>query len=170
MTARIRLRMSGAIRSVDPLLEWQVVFGTDSRAIFLKGKRLVDVTGLEPAALCLQSRLGKTLNAFAGVAYTENQRNSRSPNVPKLYRSAATGVSLSRKGNEVSAPENVPKLYRISVKKPLRTPFQAVRVFDHTRSPLISSKPVWGQLPHSRPFAQYSLEPEFCLRQLKSNQ
>src|SRR5215469_12259858 len=87
MTARIRLRTSGAIRSVDPLLEWQVVFGTDSRSIFLKGKRLVDVAGLEPAAPCLQSRLGKTLNALVGAAYTENQRNSRSVIVPKLYRS-----------------------------------------------------------------------------------
>src|SRR5215469_3976772 len=86
MTARIRLRTSGAIRSVDPLLEWQVVFGTDSRSIFLKGKRLVDVAGLEPAAPCLQSRLGKILTAFAGVAYTENQRRSRFSNVPKLYR------------------------------------------------------------------------------------
>ena len=63
-----------------------MVFGTDSRAIFLKGKRLVDVAGLEPAAPCLQSRLGKTLNALAGVAYAENQRNSRSSIVPKLYR------------------------------------------------------------------------------------
>jgi hypothetical protein len=49
-------------------------------------KRLVDVAGLEPAAPCLQSRLGKTLKCFDGVAYTDFQQNSRSPNVPKLYR------------------------------------------------------------------------------------
>ena len=47
---------------------------------------MVDVRGFEPLTPCLQSRLGKTLNAFAGVAYTENQRRSRFSNVPKLYR------------------------------------------------------------------------------------
>ena len=55
--------------------------------IEIVGRWLVDVAGLEPAAPCLQSRLGKTLNAFAGVAYTKNQRDSRFSNVPKLYRS-----------------------------------------------------------------------------------
>jgi hypothetical protein len=34
----------------------------------------------------LAKQVKETLNAFAGVAYTENQRNSRSSNVPKLYR------------------------------------------------------------------------------------
>ena len=46
----------------------------------------MDVTGIEPVTPCLQSRLGKTLNALSGVAYTETQRNSRSSIVPKLYR------------------------------------------------------------------------------------
>jgi hypothetical protein len=46
----------------------------------------VDVTGIEPVTPCLQSWEGKTLNALTGVAYTENQRNSRSSNVPKLSR------------------------------------------------------------------------------------
>ena len=32
-------------------------------------KKLVDVTGIEPATPCLQSRAGKTLNALSGVAY-----------------------------------------------------------------------------------------------------
>ena len=47
---------------------------------------MVDVRGFEPLTPCLQSRLGKTLNAFAGAAYNETHRNSRSSNVPKLYR------------------------------------------------------------------------------------
>src|SRR5215469_12861105 len=55
--------------------------------ISLKRICLVDVAGLEPAAPCLQSRLGKTLSCFVGAAYNENHRNSRSSNVPKLYRS-----------------------------------------------------------------------------------
>jgi hypothetical protein len=42
----------------------------------------VDVGGFEPLTPCLQSMEGKTLNAFAGVAYTENQRNLRSSIVP----------------------------------------------------------------------------------------
>src|SRR5215471_871416 len=48
--------------------------------------KLVDVTGIEPATSCLQSRLGKSLNALSGVAYTETLLNSRSSIVPKLYR------------------------------------------------------------------------------------
>ncbi len=47
---------------------------------------MVDVAGIEPATPCLQSEQGKTLNSFVGVAYTENQRSSRSSNIPKLYR------------------------------------------------------------------------------------
>jgi hypothetical protein len=39
---------------------------------------MVDVAGIEPATPCLQSEQGKTLNSFVGVAYTENQRSSRS--------------------------------------------------------------------------------------------
>jgi hypothetical protein len=46
----------------------------------------VDVTGIEPVTACLQSRAGKTLKCFDGVACTDNQQNSRSLNVPKLYR------------------------------------------------------------------------------------
>jgi len=46
----------------------------------------VDVRGFEPLTPCLQSREEKTLTCFDGVAYTENQQNSRSPVVPKLYR------------------------------------------------------------------------------------
>jgi len=49
-------------------------------------EKMVDVAGLEPAAPCLQCRLGKTPTAFAGVAYNESHRNSRFSNVPKLYR------------------------------------------------------------------------------------
>jgi len=45
------------------------------------------VAGLEPATPCLQSRLGKTLNASL--------------------------VSLTRKTDEIPALSNVPKLYRI---------------------------------------------------------
>ena len=41
-------------------------------------EKLVDVTGLEPVTPCLQSGVAKTLTALSGVAYTENQRNSRS--------------------------------------------------------------------------------------------
>jgi len=50
-------------------------------------ENMVDVTGIEPATPCLQSRLGKILNALSGVAYTENRLISRSSNVPKLSRS-----------------------------------------------------------------------------------
>ena len=42
--------------------------------------------GLGEMKTCLQSRFGKTLKCFDGVAYTDFQQNSRSPNVPKLYR------------------------------------------------------------------------------------
>jgi len=51
--------------------------------------------GLERLTPCLQSRLGKTLNALAGVAYTENSQNPRSLIVPKLYRVLLTGPLLS---------------------------------------------------------------------------
>ena len=47
---------------------------------------LVDVRGFEPLTPCLQRGRSKILNGFVGVAYTENQRSSRSSNVPKLYR------------------------------------------------------------------------------------
>src|SRR5215831_12530157 len=52
-----------------------------------KDELMVDVRRLELPPPCLQSRLEKTLNALSGVAYTETGRNSRSSNVPKLYRS-----------------------------------------------------------------------------------
>src|SRR5215469_3698595 len=66
--------------------------------IEIVGRWLVDVAGLEPAAPCLQSRLGKTLNAFAGVAYTETHRNSRSLIVPKLYRERPELLTRNRFG------------------------------------------------------------------------
>jgi len=47
-------------------------------------KKLVDVTGIEPATPCLQTRQGKTLTALSGVAYTENQRYSRSFKCPEV--------------------------------------------------------------------------------------
>ena len=47
-------------------------------------KKLVDVTGIEPVTPCLQSRLGKTLKALSGVAYTENWRNFRSLKCPEV--------------------------------------------------------------------------------------
>jgi hypothetical protein len=46
---------------------------------------LVDVTGIEPVTTCLQSRERKTLNAFAGVANTGNQRNFYSLNCPEVF-------------------------------------------------------------------------------------
>jgi len=49
-------------------------------------ENLVDVTGIEPATPCLQSRRGKTLTALFGVAYTEICRISALSNVPKLSR------------------------------------------------------------------------------------
>jgi len=49
-------------------------------------ENMVDVTRIEPATPCLQSRADKTLNALSGVAYKENRRSSRSADVPKLYR------------------------------------------------------------------------------------
>ena len=49
-------------------------------------KILVDVTGIEPATPCLQSRAGKTLTALSGVAYTNCLRDFRSSIVPKLSR------------------------------------------------------------------------------------
>jgi hypothetical protein len=53
---------------------------------FVLLESLVDVRGFEPLTPCLQSRWGKTLKCFDGVAYTDFQQNSHSPNVPKLYR------------------------------------------------------------------------------------
>jgi len=84
---------------------------------------LVNVVGIEAVTPCLQSRPGKTLNALSGVAYTENQRNSRSSNVPKLYRKldctnlavqdrpvprAKSASGISSKGQDValSRPNN----------------------------------------------------------------
>jgi len=54
----------------------------------------VDVAGIEPATPCLQSRRGKTLKCFVGVAYTDHERNFRSPNIPKLYRISAAAKTL----------------------------------------------------------------------------
>jgi len=49
-------------------------------------EKMVDVTGIEPATPCLQTRWGKTLTALFGVAYTEISEISALPNVPKLSR------------------------------------------------------------------------------------
>jgi len=49
-------------------------------------EKLVDVTGIEPATPCLQSKVIKTLNALSGVAYTEIHKIFAPSNVPKLYR------------------------------------------------------------------------------------
>jgi integrase len=49
-------------------------------------ENMVDVRGFEPLTPCLQRGRSKILNGFVGVAYTENQRNSRFSVVPKLYR------------------------------------------------------------------------------------
>jgi hypothetical protein len=64
---------------------------------------LVDVRRFELPTPCFQSRSGKTLNAFAGVAYTENRRNSRPSVVPKLYRISLT-CPLLAEPNEQSQP------------------------------------------------------------------
>jgi len=69
----------------------------------LKRIWLVDVAGIEPATPCLQSRPDKILTALSGVAYTDNQQDSRSPNVPKLYRvgpGLETGRESAQEGNE----------------------------------------------------------------------
>ena len=52
----------------------------------MQAEYLVDVTGIEPVTPCLQSEQEKTLNSFVGVAYTSYQQDSRSRNIPKLYR------------------------------------------------------------------------------------
>ena len=62
------------------------------------------MAGLEPATPCLQSMEGKTLNAFAGVANTENQRNSRSSIVPKLSRNAPSAWLGTIAGWDCPAP------------------------------------------------------------------
>jgi len=49
-------------------------------------ENMVDVTGIEPATPCLQSRPGKILTALSGVAYTETDKILALSNVPKLSR------------------------------------------------------------------------------------
>src|SRR5262249_45093084 len=46
--------------------------------------------GLERLTPCLQSRLGKILNALSGVAYTEIQQDSRFSAVPKVVPNVAS--------------------------------------------------------------------------------
>jgi len=53
----------------------------------------VDVTGIEPATPCLQSRPGKILTALSGVAYTETDKILALSNVPKLYRTISVLTS-----------------------------------------------------------------------------
>jgi hypothetical protein len=50
------------------------------------GNELVDVTGIEPVTPCLQKKLGKSLNALSGVAYTKIDKISALLSVPKLSR------------------------------------------------------------------------------------
>ena len=84
---------------------------------------MVDVRGFEPLTPCLQSRLGKTLNASAGVAYTENQRRSRFSNVPKLYRVTNRNKASSR-AQEKREQLPVPSLFacRVQGNRPQRAP------------------------------------------------
>jgi hypothetical protein len=62
-------------------------------------KQMVDVARIEPATPWLQSEQGKTLNSFVGVAYAENQRSSRSSNIPKLYRIEESEKMVDWKAN-----------------------------------------------------------------------
>jgi hypothetical protein len=55
---------------------------------------LVGVTGIEPAAPCLQTKWAKTLTALSGVAYTDCQRVFRSSVVPNLSRNAFNFAAL----------------------------------------------------------------------------
>jgi Phage integrase family len=68
----------------------------DERSQPQVAEKMVDVAGIEPATPCLQSKGRKTLSCFVGVAYTGSQRNSRSPNVPKLYRVIANQKFLAQ--------------------------------------------------------------------------
>ncbi len=66
------------------------VFGSPTGANRLTGdnRRLHSKRGLAARFWCLQSREGKTLNAFAGVANTENQEISALSIVPKFSRTS----------------------------------------------------------------------------------
>ena len=66
----------------------------------------MDAAGIEPATSCLQSREEKTLKCFDGVAYTENQQNSRSPVVPKLYRVLAPATLLEKETSPLAKEAN----------------------------------------------------------------
>ncbi len=57
---------------------------------------MVDVTGIEPATPCLQSRPGKTLTALSGIAYTENRRDFRSLRYPEVVPNSPQGAVASR--------------------------------------------------------------------------
>jgi len=59
---------------------------------------MVDVTGIEPVTPCLQSEQGKTLNSFVGVAYTENQRSSRSFKYPEVVPNRGIGKNGGLEG------------------------------------------------------------------------
>jgi len=68
---------------------------------------VVDVAAIEPATTCLQSGLGKTLEAikcFAGVAYTNHERNLRSLITPRLYRILAAVGSEYATRNKYQSP------------------------------------------------------------------
>ena len=56
---------------------------------------MVDVTGFEPATPCLQSRPGKTLNSFVGVAYTETSEIPALPKYPEVVPNPGGVQSLA---------------------------------------------------------------------------
>jgi len=93
----------------------------DTQRYFIETNMLVDVAGIEPATPCLQSREEKTLKCFDGVAYTDNQQNSRSPNVPKLYRDSGVNYSKvrSREKRDLKRPTNPAWGVKLRMAKPL---------------------------------------------------
>ena len=78
--------------AADELLAAPMCTGTGAEmnplSLLQSVRKLVDVTGIEPATPCLQSKQGKALTALFGVAYTEIYRISALTNVPKLSRSS----------------------------------------------------------------------------------
>jgi hypothetical protein len=102
-------------------------------------KDFVDVRGLERLTPCLQSRLGKTLNAFAGVAYTENWQNSRSLIVPKLYRVLLTGPLLAE-----------PRVNVVKSRRPYSQQTSSVETKDMSQSRNQSVRPMPAMISRKR--------------------
>ena len=69
----------------------------------------------------LAKQTGETLKCFDGVAYTDNQQNSRSPNVPKLYRDSGVNYSKvrSREKRDLKRPTNPAWGVKLRMAKPL---------------------------------------------------